>query len=101
MCILIIRAELSRISQAYGWAGLERFGAGVGEPEWKPMSMLGGVMVKLFITLLLTRVFGLWKLGSLVVCRGGFRALGMEIGRRLGLSAAMVWLAGVLWLVVI
>jgi hypothetical protein len=58
-------------------------------------------MVKLFITLVLGRLFGVLKLGSMVKCRGDFRAIGREVGRRLGLSVAMVWLAGVLWFVVI
>jgi hypothetical protein len=101
MSILIIRAELSRISQACGWAGLGRFGAGVGEPKWKPRAWVGDVMVKLFIKLVLRRVFGVLELGSIVKCRGDFRALGREMGRGLGLSVAMVWSAGILWFVVI
>ena len=97
MSILIIRAELSRISQACGWAGLGRFGA----PGSKPRAWVGEVMFKLFITLVLRRVFGVLELGSIVKFRGDFRVFGREVERRLGLSVAMVCLAGALWLVVI
>jgi len=101
MSILIIRAELSRISQACGWAGWRWLGVGVGKPRSKPRTWVGDVMVKLFITLVLGRVFGVLELGSFVIFRGDFRVFGREVGRRLGLSVAMVWLAGVWWFVVI